>query len=119
MNQYMDKQSAAAEFGVSVQTIEKWLKEMEPYIGPGKRYKAYATRGHKKTLQVRYAVLDDYVRNREYLGNPSTEKAVPPFDVRAAEAELGISNAQIVMIDAEKVAELVMQGMAKAFGTMG
>ena len=58
------------------------------------------------------------MRYRDALKDTDMAKYVPEFDVRAAEIELGIGHTQVVMVDAQKVADIICAKMAAAIGGM-
>ena len=111
MNQYINIKTAATEFNISPQTVSKIWLEIEDHVGKGKRYGSYTFRGVGKTRQVRYAVMDDYMRWRHWFANSDSRKHVPDFDVRNAEIELGVSRTTVNMVDADAVAEKVMASL--------
>lgn len=114
MRQYMDKAAAAEELQVRNTFIATVLKEIHKLVGS--RYGPYTFRGSGRTEQIRSAVLTDYMHYREALNDKDMAKYVPEFDVRAAEIELGISNAQVVTANAQEVADLVFKKIVTAIG---
>lgn len=112
MRQYMDKATAAEELQVKSAFISRVFREIHELTGNGKRYGPYTFRGSGKSEQIRSAALTDYMKYREALNDENMGKFVPDFDVRAAEIELGISNAEIVKVDAQEVANLVFAKIA-------
>lgn len=110
MTQYIDRQTASEEFGLSIKTIGRIFDEIEAYVGKGKRYGVYSFRGEEKTRQVRYAVMDDFMRWRTWLKDPDRVKHVPPFSVRDAEKELGVTSREAAIdIDIDKITEDVFR----------
>lgn len=118
MRQYMDKATAAEELQVGAAYIDKVFKEIHELTGNGKRYGPYTFRGSGRVEQIRSAALTDYMKYREALNDKDRAKYVPEFDVRAAEIELGIGHTQVVMVDAQKVANIICAKMAAAIGGM-
>lgn len=116
MRQYMDKAAAAEELQVRNTFIATVFKEIHKFVGS--RYGPYAFRGSGRTEQIRSAVLTDYMRYRDALKDTDMAKYVPEFDVRAAEIELGIGHTQVVMVDAQKVADIICAKVAAAIGGM-
>ena len=114
----MDKATAAEELQVKSAFISRVFKEIHELTGNGKRYGPYTFRGSGRTEQIRSAVLTDYMHYREALNDKDMAKYVPEFDVRAAEIELGIGHTQVVMVDAQKVADIICAKMAAAIGGM-
>ena len=97
MRQYMDKAAAAEELQVRNTFIATVFKEIHKLVG---------------------SLLTDYMHYREALNDKDMAKYVPEFDVRAAEIELGIGHTQVVMVDAQKVADIICAKMAAAIGGM-
>ena len=118
MRQYMDKATSAEELQVGAAYIDKVFKEIHNFVGTGKRYGPYTFRESGRSEQIRSAVLTYYMHYREALNDKDMAKYVPEFDVRAAEIELGIGHTQVVMIDAQKVADIICAKMAAAIGGM-
>lgn len=118
MRQYMDKAAAAEELQVKSAFISRVFKEIHELTGNGKRYGPYTFRGSGKSEQIRSAALTDYMKYREALNDENRAKYVPEFDVRAAEIELGIGHTQVVMVDAQKVADIICAKVAAAIGGM-
>lgn len=116
MKQYLNKELAAEEFQIKTGQVGKIWNEIRDNVGPGKRYGNYAFVGERSTCRIRYAVMVDYMRWRTWLKDPNSVKHVPPFDVREAEIDLGISSNEIVKIDAQEVASLVFEKLAAAIG---
>lgn len=116
MRQYMDKAAAAEELQVRNTFIATVFKEIHKLVGS--RYGPYTFRGSGRTEQIRSAVLTDYMHYREALNDKDMAKYVPEFDVRAAEIELGIGHTQVVMVDAQKVADIICAKVAAAIGGM-
>ena len=114
----MDKATAAEELQVKSAFISRVFKEIHELTGNGKRHGPYTFRGSGRTEQIRSAVLTDYMRYRDALKDTDMAKYVPEFDVRAAEIELGIGHTQVVMVDAQKVADIICAKMAAAIGGM-
>ncbi|MDO4803343.1 MAG: hypothetical protein Q4A32_00805 [Lachnospiraceae bacterium] len=115
VRQYIDRQTASEEFGLSIKTIGKIFEEIDVYVGKGKRYGSYSFRGEEKTRQVRYAVMDDYMRWRTWLKDPDRVKHVPPFSVRDAEKELGVTSREAA-IDIDRIAEDVFRKLLERLG---
>ena len=105
MHQYLDIKAASEEFGLSKQTVSRIFGEIEKY---DKRYGAYSFRGEGKTRQVRYAVMDDYMRWRHWLRNPDSAKYAQSFDVRSAERELGVTSDTKSSIDIDELTRRVL-----------
>lgn len=114
----MDKATAAEELQVKSAFISRVFKEIHELTGNGKRYGPYTFRGSGRTEQIRSAVLTDYMRYRDARKDTDMAEYVPEFDVRAAEIELGIGHTQVVMVDAQKVADIICAKMAAAIGGM-
>lgn len=109
MHQYISREVAAEEFDLSKQTISRIFEEIEEYKS---RYGAYAFRGEGKTRQIRYAVMDDYMRWRKWLRSPDSAKYVQPFDVRSAERELGVIAYSEAAVDLDELASRVLRQLS-------
>lgn len=118
MKQFINRQTAAEEFQVSVKTVTNiWNEIRDRWVGrPPKRYRDTTFRGEGKTLQIRYAVMDDYMRNREWLNDLDTVNLVPDFDLRQAERELGVigNESQVIKINPKEIAHEIMSEMGRA-----
>ena len=119
MKQYINKSDIADEFQISSSFAGRICREIrEDYTGPGKRYGQYAVRGDSNYLQVRYAVLTDYLRYRKGLKDPVAGSYVPAFDIREAERDLGVREDPIynIQIDPAVVAAEVVKMLALKIG---
>lgn len=118
MKQYISKAEAADMFHVTKATIGSVIQEIQRnHIGSGRRYDAYAITGQGKTSLIRYAVLVDYMRYREWLNDPDTVNLVPAFDVQTLEYDLGVNaNLTSVDINLEELAQHIVSGLAKRIG---
>ena len=120
MKQYLNKSGAAEEFGRSERNILEIMKEIREHSGPGKRYGKYTFLGEGKFLQIRAAVMVDYLENRIYLMDKDSAKYAPPFDVKEAERNLGITGEpvakQVIQFDAEMAASAILRKMVTAMG---
>lgn len=109
MYQYIDRECACKEFNLSKQTVNRVFTEIE---GASSRYGDYAFRGDGKTRQVRYAVMDDYMRYRRWFQSPDSRRYVPPFDVHEAERELGVIPDIEPQVDLDELAHKVLQELS-------
>ena len=119
MKQYINKSDIADEFQISSSLAGRICREIrEDYMGPGKRYGQYAVRGGDRYLQVRYAVVTDYLRYRKELKDPVAGRYVPAFDIREAERDLGVREDPIynIQIDPAVVAAEVVKMLALRIG---
>ena len=119
MKQYINKTDIAAEFQISPSFANRICKEIQDkHMGPGKRYGQYTIRGNGKCMQVRYAVLTDYLRYRKDLKDPMACRYVPAFDIREAERDLGVREDPVynVQIDPSVVAAEVVKMLAQRIG---
>ncbi len=112
MKQYLTKAEVMEELHVKDTEYSKIINGIRENKGPNKRYGQYSIRGSGKILQVRYAVLTDYLANREFLGT-AAEKTLPAFDVRAAERDLGVIAGDFqpaaVHIDEDSIADRITE----------
>lgn len=118
MKQYLTKAEAAEEFQCSPDTIDRAVKEIQKYhIGPGKRYGQYSFRGDGRIFQIRYAVLTDFMRYREFLRDKVAAKAVPAFDVKEAERDLGVirENGAVAQVDADEIVDAIFARFRQVF----
>ena len=116
VRQYLNREAACEEFQCSETTIKCAVAGIRGLIG--RRYGPYAIRGEGRLLQVRYAVLTDYMKYREWLEDKNHPGAPPPFDIREAERELGVRQDVIynVQLDEERVASAVVRMLAQKIG---
>ena len=116
MKQYISRAEAIEEFGLSETGLRRILDELRGFSGVGKRYGPYALRGQGKYLQVRYAVLTDYMSYRDRLRNKDSKKYVPEFDVREAERDLGVTSdvfiTQQLSVDPDLIAGAIVREIA-------
>ena len=116
MKQYITRTEAMEELGLSTTAMKTIISEIRSYSGVGKRYGPYALRGTGKLLQIRYAVLTDYMSYRDRLRNKDSKKYVPDFDVREAERDLGVTSdvfiTQQVSVDPELIAGAIVREIA-------
>lgn len=116
MKQYISRAEVKEDFGLSETGLRRVLDELMGFSGVGKRYGPYAIRGQGKYLQVRYAVLTDYMSYRDRLNNKDSRKYVPDFDVREAERDLGVTSdvfiTREINIDAEQLAGAIVRELA-------
>ena len=119
MKQYINKADITEEFQISPSFATRICREIQDEnMGPGKRYGQYAIRGSNSYLQVRYAVLTDYLRYRKNLKDPMACRYVPAFDIREAERDLGVREETVynVQIDPSVVAAEVVKMLAQRIG---
>ena len=116
MKQYITRNEAMEELGLSTTAMRTILNEIRSYSGVGKRYGPYALRGSGRLMQVRYAVLTDYMSYRDRLRNKDARKYVPDFDVREAERDLGVTSdvfvTQQITADPELIAGAIVRQIA-------
>ena len=116
MKQYITRTEAMEELGLSTTAMRTILNEIRSYSGVGKRYGPYALRGSGRLMQVRYAVLTDYMSYRDRLRNKDTRKYVPDFDVREAERDLGVTSdvfiTQQLSVDPDLIAGAIVRQIA-------
>lgn len=115
MKQYITKAEVAELLQSSKITAGGIIREMQlKHIGPGKRYDEYAIVGQGKLLLVRYAVLMDYMRYREWLNDSDTVGIVPAFDLDKVERNLGVtSTPEPVNIDIKALGQEIARGLAE------
>lgn len=67
--------------GVSTKTIRAQVKEMESFVGPGKRYptKVLIKPGNGSATKVSTDAYADYCRNRKRLADKNMAKYVEPY----------------------------------------
>ena len=115
MKQYISRAEAMKELGVTESGLKKIVSEIRAFSGIGRRYGQYAIRGSGKLLQIRYAVLTDYMSYRDRLSNKDTRKYVPDFDIREAERDLGVTSdvfiTQQLSVDPDLIADAIIRGM--------
>lgn len=121
MKQYLTKTEAAEELQASPREVEKVVAGIREQMGPGKRYGQYSLRGSRKLLQIRYAVFTDYLRYKDYFGDETLEKHIPPFNVRDAERDLGVvqGDFQQIQIDTDAIADAVLQRFLRQLAQQG
>lgn len=116
MKQYISKLEAMEDLGLSTTAMTSVINEIRSLSGLGKRYGQYALRGSGRRLQIRYAVLTDYMAYRERLRNKDARKYVPDFDVREAERDLGVSSdvfiTQQLSVDPDLIAGAIIREIA-------
>ena len=116
LQQYINRNEAMEELGLSTTAMRTILNEIRSYSGVGKRYGPYALRGSGRLMQVRYAVLTDYMSYRDRLRNKDARKYVPDFDVREAERDLGVTSdvfvTQQITADPELIAGAIVRQIA-------
>ena len=116
MKQYITRNEAMEELGLSTTAMRTILNEIRSYSGVGKRYGPYALRGSGRLMQVRYAVLTDYMSYRDRLRNKDARKYVPDFDVREAERDLGVTSdvfiTQQLSVDPDLIAGAIVRQIA-------
>jgi len=116
MKQYITRTEAMEELGLSTTAMKTIISEIRSYSGVGKRYGPYALRGSGKLLQIRYAVLTDYMSYRDRLRNKDSKKYVPEFDVREAERDLGVTSdvfiTQQLSVDPDLIAGAIVREIA-------
>ena len=116
MKQYITRTEAMEELGLSTTAMRTILNEIRSYSGVGKRYGPYALRGSGRLMQVRYAVLTDYMSYRDRRRNKDARKYVPDFDVREAERDLGVTSdvfiTQQLSVDPDLIAGAIVRQIA-------
>lgn len=85
-------------------------------MGPGKRYGQYSLRGSGRLTQIRYAVLTDYMRYKDYFSDSVLAESIPQFNAREAERDLGVVSDSFrdpaAQIDADMIAEAIIKAFA-------
>ncbi len=85
---YMTRQEAAKEFGVSVRTIDDRVKGIEEEVKL-KRYPAHSVIKNGGIKIINYLVLVDYLMYMDRLNEKNLRKHVPPFEPQEVAKGLG------------------------------
>lgn len=116
MKQYLTREEAAEDINVSKREIANIITGIRENMGPGKRYGQYSLRGSGRLTQIRYAVLTDYMRYKDYFSDSVLAENIPQFNAREAERDLGVVSDSFrdpaAQIDADMIAEAIIKAFA-------
>lgn len=106
--EYASRATLGKKYGMTLQTVSSYIKEIEAESGAGKRYASISVIRNGKTLLVNVFVFLDWISVRSRWKNPAARKYIKPFNAAEWAAYMGFYNTNLIEVSTENIEELVV-----------